>query len=214
MLGLTSILAGAWVEGMVEEDGQDAGELEEGEDISKNSAFGPASPSTPSTPMAISHKKSWVRIENGREIKCWTFPEKLELEIIYTKSWASKIPTLWLTSTRERIWQVTDQKYCEGKVLKLNMDIILQSRRVGAPKWIRIFGLVKLANVSTTLFFSVSYLLVLPLLFTLFLFFSIDDEDERNSYRSFDNGMLRTFYINFISSNWEFSAEYSKIYFI
>ena len=60
LLGLTSILAGAWVEGMVEEDGQDAGVLEEGEDISKNSAFGPASPSTPSTPMAISqsHKKS------------------------------------------------------------------------------------------------------------------------------------------------------------
>ena len=57
---LTSISAGAWVEGMVEEDGQDAGVLEEGEDISKNSAFGPASPSTPSTPMAISqsHKKS------------------------------------------------------------------------------------------------------------------------------------------------------------
>ena len=51
---------------MVEEDGQDAGELEEGEDISKNSAFGPASPSTPSTPMAISqsHKKSWVKNDN------------------------------------------------------------------------------------------------------------------------------------------------------
>ena len=173
MLGLTSILAGAWVEGMVEEDGQDAGELEEGEDISKNSAFGPASPSTPSTPMAISHKKSWVRIENGREIKCWTFPEKLELEIIYTKSWASKIPTLWLTSTRERIWQVTDQKYCEGKVLKLNMDIILQPRRVGAPKWIRIFGLVMLGNlVSTYIFFSlVCFVSAYLTFFTLFFIF-------------------------------------------
>ena len=52
-------MPGGWVEGMVEEDGQD-GDLEKGEDISKNSAFGPASPSTPSTPMAISqsHKKS------------------------------------------------------------------------------------------------------------------------------------------------------------
>ena len=160
---------------MVEEDGQDAGELEEGEDISKNSAFGPASPSTPSTPMAISqsHKKSWVRIENGREIKCWTFPEKLELEIIYTKSWASKIPTLWLTSTREPIWQVNDQIYWEGKVLKLNMDIILLSRRVGAPKWICIFGLVKPGNVSTIIFFSllVCFVSAFTLLFLLLYFY-------------------------------------------
>merc|ERR1719150_1435130 len=52
---------------MVEEDGQDGADLEEGEDISKNSAFGPSSPSTPSTPMAISqsHKKSETRAGNN-----------------------------------------------------------------------------------------------------------------------------------------------------
>ena len=77
------------------------------------------------------------------------------------------------------------------------MDILMLSRRVGAPKWIRILGLVKLGHLCLDYFiflaWFVSYLLTI--LFTLFfLFFSIDDEDERNSYRSFDNGMF-IFYV-------------------
>ena len=35
----------------------------------------------------------------------------------------------------------------------------------------------------------------------IFLFFSIDDEDERNSYRSFDNGMFIFMFIFIIFKN-------------
>jgi len=58
---------GGWVEGMVEDDGQGVSEVEEAEDISNNSAFGPVTPSSPSTPMTISqsHKKSETRAGNN-----------------------------------------------------------------------------------------------------------------------------------------------------
>ena len=49
-----------WVEAGVEDDSKMVSEIEEAEDISGNSAFGPQTPSSPSTPLTISqsHKKS------------------------------------------------------------------------------------------------------------------------------------------------------------
>ena len=49
-----------WVEAGAEDDSKMVSEIEEAEDISGNSAFGPQTPSSPSTPMTISqsHKKS------------------------------------------------------------------------------------------------------------------------------------------------------------
>ena len=48
------------VEAGVEDDSKMVSEIEEAEDISGNSAFGPQTPSSPSTPLTISqsHKKS------------------------------------------------------------------------------------------------------------------------------------------------------------
>ena len=49
-----------WVEAGGEDDSKMVSEIEEAEDISGNSAFGPQTPSSPSTPLTISqsHKKS------------------------------------------------------------------------------------------------------------------------------------------------------------
>merc|ERR550519_1726440 len=44
----------AWEGGMEADEEENEAEMDKAEDISKNSAFGPATPSTPSTPMTCS----------------------------------------------------------------------------------------------------------------------------------------------------------------